>query len=94
MTYKLTFLEEAFKEWNKLSPDIRGQFKKKLEKCLISPHIKNSSLSGMADCYKIKLRTAGYRLIYRVFEDRIVVQVVAVGKRDKNIVYKKAHKRI
>lgn len=37
----------------------------------------------MADCYKIKLRQAGYRLIYRVDDDVVTVSVIAVGKRDK-----------
>jgi mRNA interferase RelE/StbE len=44
----------------------------------------------MPDCYKIKLRAAGYRLVYRVYDDRIVVQVIAVGKRERNEVYKTA----
>lgn len=48
----------------------------------------------MPDCYKIKLRAAGYRLVYRVFDERIVVQVVAVGRRDRNLVYKLAAGRI
>ena len=37
----------------------------------------------MKDIYKIKLRSLGYRLVYRVDDTRIVVMVVAVGKRDK-----------
>ena len=43
--------------------------------------------------YKIKLRASGYRLVYEIIEDEIVVLVVAVGKRDKNLVYRKASKR-
>ncbi|AGH81653.1 RelE [Psychromonas sp. CNPT3] len=39
--------------------------------------------------YKIKLRTVGYRLAYEVSDDEIVVYVLAVGKRDKNAIYKK-----
>ena len=48
----------------------------------------------MPDCYKIKLRSAGYRLVYRVYDDRIVVQVIAVGKRERNEVYKAAAGRV
>lgn len=94
MTYKLTFLQDALKEWKKLSSDIQEQFKKKLAERLKHPHIKSAKLSGMKDCYKIKLRSVGYRLVYRVYDERIVIQVVAVGKRDKNIIYRKSRDRL
>ena len=48
----------------------------------------------MKDCYKIKLRSAGYRLIYQVRDLEILVSVVAVGKRDRNQVYNIAAKRL
>ncbi len=48
----------------------------------------------MKNCYKVKLRDAGYRLVYRVFDDRVVVQVVAVGQRERNAVYKAAAGRL
>ena len=51
------------------------------------------ALSGMTDHYKIKLRAAGYRLVYRVENDRLVVAVVAVGKRERGEVYTKAKTR-
>lgn len=94
MTYRLNFLEEAEKEWRKLSPSLRDQFRRKLAEVLKHPHIRANKLVGMKDCYKIKLRSAGYRLVYRVFDDRVVVQVVVVGKRDRSEVYKQAEKRL
>jgi len=94
MTYKLTFLESAQKEWNKLSPHLQRLFKAKLEKILANPCIPKNRLSGMEGCYKIKLRSVGYRLVYRVFKDRVVVQVIAVGKRDKNFIYEMAANRL
>jgi len=48
----------------------------------------------MPDCYKIKLRAAGYRLVDRVDSGRVVVIIVAVGKRDRNLVYKIAAGRV
>jgi mRNA interferase RelE/StbE len=47
----------------------------------------------MPDCYKIKLRQAGYRLVYRVDDDVVFVTVIAVGKRDKSAVYAAATQR-
>ncbi|MCE2717033.1 MAG: type II toxin-antitoxin system RelE family toxin [Pseudomonadota bacterium] len=94
MTYSLTFLKSAKKEWDNLSPTIKQQFKNKLIKCLENPLREKDKLHGMEDCYKIKLRAAGYRLVYKVYKDRLVVQVVAVGKRDKSFVYKQAMTRM
>jgi mRNA interferase RelE/StbE len=94
MIYKLTFLESAKKEWDGLSPSLKIQFKKKLIQRLENPHVAKDKLSGFPYCYKIKLRSAGCRLVYRVFDDRVIVQIVAVGKRDKSIVYVEAKKRI
>jgi mRNA-degrading endonuclease RelE of RelBE toxin-antitoxin system len=66
MTYRLEFLEAALREWKKLDPSIQNQFKKVLGKRLLSPHVPSARLSGpdMQNTYKIKLRNAGYRLVY------------------------------
>lgn len=94
MSYKLSFKEEALKEWHKLDDSVRSQFKKKLQERLEKPRIESARLSGMADCYKIKLKSAGYRLVYQVHDKTITVVVVAVGKRERNQVYKIAVKRV
>lgn len=94
MTYRLTFKVEAEKEWRKLDSTIREQFKKKLAERLENPHIPSARLSGLENCYKIKLRSSGYRLVYQVFDERVVVTIVAVGKRERNVVYENASKRI
>lgn len=93
MSYKLEFVESALKEWEKLDSAVREQFKKKLAERLESPKVPSSRLNGMADCYKIKLKSSGYRLVYKVLDKEIVVLVVAVGKRERNAVYKSAMKR-
>jgi mRNA interferase RelE/StbE len=94
MTFKLVFKLDAQKEWLKLDSTIKGQFKKKLKKRLLSPRVESDRVNGMKDCYKIKLRSAGYRLVYQVRDQEVVVSVVAVGKCERNEVYKIAIKRI
>ncbi|WP_114327139.1 type II toxin-antitoxin system RelE family toxin [Candidatus Colwellia aromaticivorans] len=94
MTYELVFKQDALKEWKKLDSTIRTQFKKKLIERLDSPKVESSRLNGMKDCYKIKLRKAGYRLVYQVRDLEVIVSIVAVGKRERNSVYKIAAKRI
>jgi len=94
MRYRLVFKAQAKKEWDKLDATIREQFKKKLVERIEEPRIESSRLNGMADCYKIKLRSAGYRLVYQVRDNVLVVAIVAVGMRERNAVYKAAVKRV
>jgi len=94
MTYRLKFLPAAKKEWDKLAEPLKKQFKNKLIERLDQPHVLSAKLKGYDSVYKIKLRTAGYRLAYEVLDDEIIVYVLAVGKRDKNAIYKKLATRI
>lgn len=94
MSYRLVFKVQAKKEWDKLDATIREQFKKKLAERIEEPRVESSRLSGMQDCYKIKLRNAGYRLVYQVRDNELLVSVVSAGKRERNAVYKAAIKRI
>ncbi len=87
MTYDLTFLPSAKKEWDKLSPTIKEQFKTKLKERLHNPHIPSAKLSGFKWVYKIKLRSAGYRLVYEVVDQEIRIYVVGIGKRNKDAIY-------
>jgi len=94
MTYELAFKKSALKEWKKLGATVKTQFKKKLEDILENPHIESAKLSGGNHLYKIKLRQAGYRLVYEVNDTIITVTIISVGKRDKGKVYKTAMDRI
>ena len=87
MSYKLAFKESAHKEWQKLGHTVREQFKKKLAERLENPHVPGAALSSATNLYKIKLRQAGYRLVYAVENETVTVTVIAVGKRDRNAIY-------
>ncbi|MGI4859269.1 MAG: type II toxin-antitoxin system RelE family toxin [Janthinobacterium lividum] len=93
MSFELEFLPSALKEWKKLDGTIRQQFRSKLAERLENPFVAPDKLSGHAQRYKIKLRSLGYRLVYEVVNERIVLLVVAVGKREKNEIYDVAAKR-
>ncbi|TGG93865.1 type II toxin-antitoxin system RelE/ParE family toxin [Natronospirillum operosum] len=83
MTYKLKFLPVALKEWQKLSGPVKSQFKKKLAARLDNPRVPADKLSGYESVYKIKLRSAGYRLAYEVVDDELIVIVLAAAATDK-----------
>lgn len=93
MTYKLRFKEEALKEWGRLDSAVKAQFKKKLAERFEHPRVPSARLSGHKDRYKIKLRSRGFRLVYEVRDKELVVVVVAVGKRERDAVYRAADRR-
>lgn len=93
MTFKLEFLPSALKEWEKLGHTFREQAKKKLRERLTLPRVQADALRELPDHYKIKLKASGYRLVYRVEDERVVVVVVSVGKRKRAAAYRSALKR-
>lgn len=83
MTYNLKFLPSALKEWQQLDNSIKLSFKKILAKRLENPHIISSRLSTKPiECYKIKLRSIGYRLVYMVENKELIVTILAIDRRD------------
>lgn len=94
MNYKLKFLPSALKEWKKLDTNLQKQLKKKLAEVLKHPHIQANKLSGYPDLYKIKLRSSGYRLVYKVIDREICIIVIAIAKRDKDKIYKIMRQRL
>ena len=82
MSYRLKFLPSALKEWRKLGPEIRAQFKAHLSRRVEAPHVMSARIRGYKNHYKIKLRSVGYRLVYEVEENTITVYVICVGRRD------------
>ncbi|HHX1453075.1 TPA: type II toxin-antitoxin system RelE family toxin [Salmonella enterica] len=93
MTYELKFEHRAKKEWDKLGHPVREQFKKKLAERLKNPHVPSSRLHGRSNRYKIKLRSSGYRLVYDVIDNKLILLVIVIGKRAGNEVYELADKR-
>ena len=93
-TYKLDFTARAYKELFKLPEHLQSQLVNKLKERLRNPRIEKDKLSGMPDCYKIKLKSAGYRLVYRVIDEQVVVLVIAIGKRERGDIYKTAQSRL
>jgi mRNA interferase RelE/StbE len=93
--YKLKFLPEALKEWHQLDGSIKLILRKALKKRLLQPKIPGSELHGdLKDCYKIKLLKHGYRLVYTIENQELVVLVLAVDKRENSIAYQSAHFRL
>ena len=93
--YRLKFVPDALAEWNALDGSLKEPLRKLLKKRLENPRVPGAELKGeLHSCYKIKLLKQGYRLIYAVEDDVMVVLVLAVDRRDKSVAYKAAIKRL
>src|SRR5690554_5493277 len=94
MAFLLEFHPKAKKELDKQSSELQQQILEKLAARLENHRVPSDALRGLPDCYKIKLRSAGYRLVYQVQDQTITVLVLAIGKRDRLAAYESAAKRL
>lgn len=84
MTYRLTFSDRARKQWNRLGHAVRAQFQTILARRIEEPHVQSARLRGRwpGPRYKIKLKSPGFRLVYEVRDEQVLIIVIAVGSRD------------
>lgn len=93
--YRLQFVPSAWAEWQALDGSIKEPLRKLLKKRLDNPHVPGAALHGaLAGHYKIKLNKQGYRLVYGVQDDVLIVMVMAVDKREDSVVYQSAVARV
>ena len=93
--YKLKFVPDALAEWEGLDGSVKEPLRKLLKKRLDEPRVPGAELRGeLKDCYKIKLRKQGYRLVYEIQNDALIVLVLAVDKREGAAVYSAAIQRL
>ena len=93
--YRLQFVPSAWAEWQKLDGSVKEPLRKLLKKRLDNPHVPGAALHGaLAGHYKIKLNKQGYRLVYGVQDDVLLVMVMAVDKREDSVVYQSALARV
>jgi len=81
MGYRLRFVKSALREWKKLDPFIKDQFREHLKERLEHPRVESAKLRGHRDLYRIELKSVGYRLAYGVKEPEIAVYVISVPWR-------------
>ena len=93
--YRLFFVPSALQEWKDLDGSVKEPLRKLLRKRLNNPHVPGGALHGELDgYYKIKLRKQGYRLVYGVEDDVLIVMVMAIDKREAGVVYRSVLTRL
>ena len=83
MSYELAVHPEAEKEWAKLDGSVKKRFKEKLASArLINPRVDKDALRELPDCYRIKITTPQYRLVYHVDDTARLVTLLSVATRE------------
>ena len=94
---EIHFDEDALKEYRRIDAPHRNAFAKKLKKLakrIEEPSPKNVLYGFPPGYFKIKLRKAGLRLVYYHNGKQLKILVIAVGKRERNVVYEVARARL
>lgn len=85
MSYKVEILKGALKQLKKLSPELQERIQVKIDDLATEPRPNGvKKLKDKENAYRI--RVGGCRVIYDIFDDILVVNVVEVGHHSK--VYK------
>ena len=93
--WRLKFVPAALDEWQRLDGSVKEPLRNLLRRRLEQPHLPGSALHGtLQGCYKIKLRKQGYRLVYTVEDDALIVLVLVVDKREDSVAYRAALERL
>jgi mRNA interferase RelE/StbE len=99
MAYKIEFLPDAAKDFDRLGGSLRKQSAKKIdalaENPLLGDPLGNKLGIDLTGFYKLYFAKKKYRIVYRIVHERIeVIEIAGIGKRDKAEIYKIMAKRI
>ncbi len=98
MTYKLTFREGVEKDLSKLSNAqemlVVKQFKKLMESPELGKPLGNKAGFNLSGCKKMYVDKKKIRIVYRIIDDEVIVEVIVIGKRDDMKVYAEASERL
>lgn len=99
MAYKIEFIIEAEEDFNSLDKSIQKQVSKKIDTLSNNPYLGeplgNKYGIDLTGFYKLYVAKKKYRIVYRLIGEHIeVIEIVGIGKRDKEEIYKLVAKRL
>jgi mRNA interferase RelE/StbE len=98
MTYKIILKSEADDDLDELSHREKLLVFKQFKKIASSPELGkvlgNKAGYNLSGCRKVYADQKRIRIVYTILNNQIVIEVVAIGKRDELEVYKKASERL
>ena len=98
MSYSLSFHPKVDEDLKEFSHTQKRLIFKQLQKIEKSPELGqllgNKSGYDLSGCRKMYADNKQIRIVYKIVEEQIIIEVVALGKRDEMEVYKKASQRV
>ncbi|ANU10903.1 addiction module toxin RelE [Planococcus antarcticus DSM 14505] len=94
--YQLEWTQYSKEDYEQLDGSQKIFVNKALDRIQLRSMDAGQSLHGnLANCNKLKNKEMGLRIIFREAQGTIeVIQIVAIGKRDKEKIYKMAEERL
>lgn len=103
MSWSLSFIDEADKDYQSLDGGQRILVDKALEKVKQNPltqreggygkELANRTWANLAGLLKIKLKASGIRIVYKLIKTETSMIIVVIGMREDEEVYRIAKKR-
>jgi mRNA interferase RelE/StbE len=98
LPYKVVLTVQAAKDFRLLDGSVKEQVARQLRKLetapLLGEHLGNRGGLDLTGYYKLYAARKAIRIVYRIIEMEVIVEVVAIGKREDFEVYREAVKRI
>lgn len=98
MRYKVLLTREAAADFRALDGSVKPVVARQLKKLEESPHLGQAlgNLRGfdLTGYYKLYALKKSIRIVYRIIEDEVVVEVVGVGRREDFEVYAQVARRL
>jgi mRNA interferase RelE/StbE len=104
LSYDVEFIKESLVELKKLDNSAKKIVVKAIEKVAANPisrfeggygtplgNMRGKNLTGL---YKIKIKNLGVRIVYKLYKEKGIMRVIAIGMRDDFKVYDDVAERI
>jgi mRNA interferase RelE/StbE len=98
MAYKVEFLPEAAREFDALNGSLKKIAAKQIDKLPDRPELGEPlgkrmgiDLTGYR---KIYFGKKGYRIVYEVRKQRLVILIIGIGKREREEIYREVSDRL
>ena len=103
MNWKIKYTKEAEKDFFALDNSLQLQVSKGIDKLSKNPQprpkglgkpLSNTSDYKLAGCCKIKLKSIGYRVVYKLEYEGNIMKIIVISIREDSKVYKIANDRL
>jgi len=98
LRYKVVLTPAAAEDFRHLDGSLKEPVAKQLRKLETAPrlgeHLGNRAGLDLTGYYKLYAAKKAIRIVYRIIEQEIVVEVVAIGRREDLTVYREVLNRL